>query len=173
MFLRRADFHDIEELTELYTITNEVINVRNNDFDPDNEAWPSVEMIKDAVEGQEQIVGIEDDRIVLAVIVNNRCDDAYYSVKWMIDVEDDKFQVVHALRVLPEYEGRGFAKQALSFIIEEAAKSGVRTIRLDVLDGYGVEKLYEDLDFVFVDKVDIFYEDIGYPKKFKLFERVI
>ena len=173
MKLRQALPGDIGELTDFYTVTNEVINKRNNHFNPGNEVWPTEKMITDAVRNNQQVVGIEDGKIVLAVMVNGECDASYNSVKWNVETEKDEFWVIHALRVLPEYEGRGYAKQVLSYLIDAAPSHGIKSIRLDVLDGYGVEKLYRGFDFKYVDTVEIFYEDIGRPEKFRLLERII
>ena len=173
MQIREARTEDLDELRSFYIRMNEVINVRNNDFDPDNAVFPSDEMINRAILNGEQLVGIEDGVIAAACIVNNECEDAYFSVKWKVPAGKDEFWVLHALRVLPEYEGRGFAKQMLAFVIELAEKRGRRAIRLDVLEGYSVERLYYPFGFEYIDTVEILYEDIGYPKRFRLLEREI
>ena len=173
MLLREASFRDMEELMAFYTVTNEVINVRNDQYDPENEIFPSEEMVSSAVGRREQIVGIEDGRIVLALIANGECDDSYHTVRWNTEAGPGEFWVIHALRVLPEYEGRGFAKQALAHLIGRAPQCGIKAIRLDVLEGYGVAELYRHFGFRYVDTVEIFYADIGHPEKFRLLERVI
>ena len=173
MQIRQARPEDLDELRTFYIRMNEVINVRNNDFDPDNAVFPSDEMIRKAIANGEQFVGIEDGMIVAGAIVNNECDDAYFNVKWKVAAEKDEFWVLHALRVAPEYEGRGFAKQMLAFLIELAPKRGRKSIRLDVLEGYAVERLYYPFGFEYIDTVEILYADIGHPKRFRLFERKI
>ena len=173
MQIRQAYTEDFDELRTFYIRMNEVINVRNNDYDPDNAVFPSDGMIRDAILNEGQFVGIEDGIIVAACIVNNECEDAYFSVEWNAPAGKDEFWVLHALRVAPEYEGRGFAKQLLAFVIDLAPKRGQKAIRLDVLEGYAVERLYYPFGFRYVDTVEILYEDIGYPKRFRLFEREV
>lgn len=173
MQIRQARTEDFDELKTFYIRMNEVINVRNNHFDPDNAVFPSDEMIQNAIAHAEQFVGIEDGIIVAGAIVNNECEDAYYGVKWKVEAGMDEFWVLHALRVAPEYEGRGFAKQMLAYLIELAPKRGRKAIRLDVLEGYAVERLYYPFGFEYVDTVEILYDDIGYPKRFRLLERRI
>ena len=173
MFIREAIQEDFDELRTFYIRMNEVINVRNNDFNPDNAVFPSDDMIRCAIANNEQFVGIEDGIIVAACIVTCEAEESYERVKWKVDAGENEFWILHALRVLPEYEGRGFAKQMLSFLIALAPERGQKSIRLDVLEGYSVERLYRHFDFKYVDTVEITYEDIGYPKPFRLLERVI
>ena len=65
-------------------------------------------MIKDVMKERNQFIGIEDGRIVAAYIMNHDRDEAYHAVKWLIDANDNETVVLHALRVLPEYGGRGY-----------------------------------------------------------------
>ena len=171
MQIREARREDFAELRTFYIRMNEVINVRNNDYDPDNAVFPSDDMIRRAISRGEQYVGIEDGIIVSACIVSSECEDAYRTAKWKVSAGEDDFRVIHALRVAPEYEGRGFAKQMLSFVIAHAAARGLKALRLDVLEDYWVDKLYYPFGFQHVDTVEILYEDIGRPKRFKLLEK--
>lgn len=92
---------------------------------------------------------------------------------WQIQIEQNEFWIRHALRVAPEYEGRGYAKQMLSHIIETAPERLQKAIRLDVLEGYSVEHMYQKMGFRYIDTIEILYEDIGFPRRFRLLEKVI
>ena len=173
MIIREADTEDYDILIEFYTKMNEIINVRTNKYNPNNPIFPSPQMVCDAIKNRQLFVGIEDGIIAIACIVNNKCDYDYRKIMWQIDAKDDEFWVLHALRVLPEYEGRGFAKSMLMYIIDLAPVREIKSIRLDVLDGYEVEKLYSTVGFKYIDTTQILYEDIGHPMNFKLLERVI
>lgn len=173
MKIREAQIEDFNELHDFYIRLNEIINMRNNDFNPDNPPFPSDEAISHAISKKEQLIGIEDDKIVIACIVNNECQKAYSQAKWNVSANEDEFWVLHALRVAPEYEGRGFAKQMLSFLINRAKEQGKKAIRLDILEDYPVQRLYYQFGFQHVETVELLYEDIGYPKRFKLLEREI
>ena len=65
----------------------------------------------------DQFIGIEDGRIVAAYIMNHDRDEAYHAVKWLIYANDNETVVLHALRVLPEYGGRGYSKQQLGVLL--------------------------------------------------------
>lgn len=174
MLIRLAEQDDFEELRKFYIIMNEVINRRTNQYDEKNAYFPSDEMMISAIENKSQFVGIEDGQIVAAVIANHECDEAYRLAAWQIVASKDEVTIWHALRVLPEYGGRGLAKQMIGYLLECAAERGQRAIRLDVLDGYEAPlKLYGGFGFRYVDTMEIFYEDIGRPVRFKLLEKVI
>lgn len=174
MIIRLAHKEDFEELRSFYIIMNEVINKRTDFYDENNTYFPSDEMMLEAIEDQFQYVGIEDGKIVAAMIGNHNCDEAYKKAAWQVEASEKEFLVLHALRVLPEYGGRGYAKKMLRFLIDHAKESGQKAIRLDVLEGYeGPLKMYTGLGFQYIDTMEIFYEDIGKPVRFKLLEKVI
>lgn len=174
MIIRLAELSDFEELRRFYIIMNEVINKRTDFYNEDNAYFPSDEMMLEAIEDGFQYVGIEDGKIVAAMIGNHSCDDAYRKAVWKVEASDEEFIVLHALRVLPEYGGRGFAKQMLRFLIDHARETGQKAIRLDVLEGYeGPFKMYSGFGFEYIDTMEIFYEDIGKPVRFRLLEKVL
>ena len=173
MLIRVAQPADLEALTAFYTRMTHVINERTHQANPNHRIYPSAELIGEAIDAGQQFVGVEDGRIAVACIVNGSCDPSYHTVRWQAEAGPDEFWVIHALRVLPEYQGRGFAKQMLRHLIETAPDRGVRSIRLDILEGYEVARLYENLGFGYVDTVEILYEDIGSYQRFRLLEKVI
>ncbi len=58
-------------------------------------------------------------------------------------------------------------------VIKMAHESHIKTIRLDVLEGnIPAEKLYTKMGFVYLDTIQMFYEDTGWMN-YKLFEYVV
>ena len=143
------------------------------DFLPEGDkgGFPSDEMVKNAIAEKDQFIGIEDGQIVAAYIMNHDCDEAYHTVRWLTDAEDKEMVVLHALRVLPEYGGRGYSKQLVQHAIDTARERGLKSIRLDCIEGnYIPQKMYMSFGFAYVDTVEITYVDIGIPRKFLLYE---
>ena len=143
------------------------------DFLPEGDkgGFPSDEMVKNAIAEKDQFIGIEDGQIVAAYIMNHDCDEAYHTVRWLTDAEDKEMVVLHALRVLPEYGGRGYSKQLVQHAIDTARERGLKSIRLDCIEGNDIpQKMYMSFGFVYVDTVEITYADIGIPRKFLLYE---
>ena len=143
------------------------------DFLPEGDkgGFPSDEMVKNAIAEKDQFIGIEDGQIVAAYIMNHDCDEAYHTVRWLTDAEDKEMVVLHALRVLPEYGGRGYSKQLVQHAIDTARERGLKSIRLDCIAGNDIpQKMYMSFGFAYVDTVEITYVDIGIPRKFLLYE---
>lgn len=143
------------------------------DFLPEGDkgGFPSDEMVKNAIAEKDQFIGIEDGQIVAAYIMNHDCDEAYHTVRWLTDAEDKEMVVLHALRVLPEYGGRGYSKQLVQHAIDTARERGLKSIRLDCIEGNDIpQKMYMSFGFAYVDTVEITYVDIGIPMKFLLYE---
>ena len=79
--------------------------------------------------------------------------------------------ILHALRVLPEYSGRGYAKKLVEHAIRTAGKRNQKAIRLDVIVGNTVpEKIFLKYGFEYIDTVEMLYEDIGEVIRFRLME---
>lgn len=143
------------------------------DFLPEGDkgGFPSDEMVKNAIAEKDQFIGIEDGQIVAAYIMNHDCDEAYRTVRWLTDAEDKEMVVLHALRVLPEYGGRGYSKQLVQHAIDTARERGLKSIRLDCIEGNDIpQKMYMSFGFAYVDTVEITYVDVGIPRKFLLYE---
>lgn len=107
-------------------------------------------------------------------IINHDCDDAYHTVQWHINAEKNEVVILHALRVLPDYGGRGYSKQLVKHAIQTAKSWKQKAIRLDCIVGNDVPvKVYTSFGFEYVDTVAITYADIGIPMQFKLYELLL
>ena len=171
MLIRCAEEKDFRELRQLYDRMCEVLGEKDFLPEGDKGGFPSDEMVKNAIAEQDQFIGIEDGQIVAAYIMNHDCDEAYHTVRWLTDAEDKEMVVLHALRVLPEYGGRGYSKQLVQHAIDTARERGLKSIRLDCIEGNDIpQKMYMSFGFAYVDTVEITYVDIGIPRKFLLYE---
>ena len=174
MLIRCAEEIDFRELRQFYDRMCEVLGEKDFLPEGDKGGFPSDEMVKNAIAEKDQFIGIEDGQIVAAYIMNHDCDEAYHTVRWLTDAEDKEMVVLHALRVLPEYGGRGYSKQLVQHAIDTARERGLKSIRLDCIEGNDIpQKMYMSFGFKYVDKVEITYVDIGVPRKFLLYEFVL
>lgn len=174
MVIRRADDKDYKELLTFYERMCQVLGEKEFLPDGDKGGFPSGEMIKGAIARGQQFVGIEDERIVAAYIMDHDCDEAYDLVKWQVNAEKDKVVILHALRVLPEYGKRGYSRKLVEHAISTAEKWGQKAIRLDCIEGNEIpQKMYRSFGFQYRDTVEITYADIGVPRKFLVYELVL
>ena len=171
MQIREATHEDLEELMALYDRMCEVLG--EEDFLPEGDkgGFPSKEMVESAIGQHNQFVGTEGTTIVAAYIMDHECDDVYKQVSWGVDATPDKTSILHALRVLPEYGGKGYAKQLIGHAIQTARSRGQQALRLDCIEGNTIpQKMYRSFGFLYVTTVSITYPDIGVPRDFLLYE---
>ena len=174
MIIKCAESKDFNELKSFYNRMCEVLGKKDFLPEGDKGGFPSNEMIIDAIKNKNQFIGIEDERIVAAYIMDHDCDEAYHTVKWFSNANDNEVSILHALRVLPEYGGRGYSKQLVQHAIDTAKGKSQKSIRLDCIEGNDIpQKMYMSFGFKYVDTVKITYVDIGVPKKFLLYELVL
>lgn len=174
MKIEQASMEDLAEIMSFYSTMCEVLGEK--DFLPDGNkgGFPSRDMVERAVEDGSQFIGIEDERIVAAYIMDHDCDEAYHTVRWHINAAENEVVILHALRVLPDYGGRGFSKQLVKHAIETARRWEQKAIRLDCIVGNDIPvKVYQSFGFEYVDTVRITYADIGVPMEFRLYELVL
>ena len=86
---------------------------------------------------------------------------------------DSELLVVHALGVHPQFSRRGIAGRMARHVIAMAAQNGIKTVRLDVLEGnLPPEKAYTKVGFRYVETARMFYEDTGWTN-YKLYEYIV
>lgn len=174
MKIEEAKEADFQELRRFYNRMCEVLGQESFLPNGDKGGFPSDDMIWDAIRHTEQFLGRVDGGIAAAYIMNHDCDAAYAQGHWKADAAPDQVVTLHALRVLPEYSGRGYAKEMVSHAIHKAEERGMRAIRLDCIVGNDIpQKMYQSFGFKYAGTVPITYTDIGEPRDFNLYELVL
>ena len=172
MVIREAKKEDLQEVMLFFDMMCKELG--KQDFLPEGNkgGFPPEDMVVSAIDGRELYVGETDGIIMAAYIMNHTADEAYENVRWQKDLPKEQVVVLHALRVSPEYSGKGYATRLVEHAIETAKQKGNKAIRLDCIEGnYVPHKMYGSLGFKYIDTVEILYEDIGVPRKFLLFEK--
>ncbi len=115
--------------------------------------------------------GEASPEIVSSMVIDHSFqDDAYAKAEWCIEASAEEILVIHMLGVSVKYAGRGLGRQMVRFAIEEAGKTGMKAVRLDVLEGnIPAEQLYLSMGFSYRNTVTMFYPDVGWMD-FKLYE---
>lgn len=171
MIIQEATTRDFAEVMYFYKLMCEELGNKAFLHNGNKGGFPSVAMVNSAIANGNLYIGKEDNKIIAAFILTHDAAPAYNDVNWRVNAAKNEVSILHALRVLPEYSGRGYAKQILAFVIDVAKNKGQKAIRLDCLDENAVpQKMYLAYGFVYIDTVEIFYEDIGEPRNFLLYE---
>ncbi|MBR2256821.1 MAG: GNAT family N-acetyltransferase [Blautia sp.] len=135
--------------------------------------YPAPEDLRGAVLAGELYIGRVDSRMAAAMVLNQKCNPEYADAAWRTFLNPSEFMVIHMLGVHRDFAGQGLAKEMVRFAIEKAKAWGMKAIRLDVLKGNApAERLYPAMGFVYVDTIQLFYEDTG-RADFGLYELVL
>ena len=124
---------------------------------------------------QKKLTLEEDAAEDIEIEEETEAEDAAVTEKdgWHFDAKEDEITVIHLLCVLPEYYGRGFAKEMIRHAAKLSRSIGRKVIRLDVIKGNERAKnLYLSEGFEFIGEYQVFYEDTGLAD-FWMFERLL
>lgn len=56
-------------------------------------------------------IGLEEGSIIAAMVLNHQYNEGYKKFNWQTKASEHEITVIHALGVLPEYSGKGYAKE--------------------------------------------------------------
>ncbi len=164
---------DYEKIRDFYYELTDAMN--DAEFKPGwkKDVYPSQEDLRTAIRNKEFYFMRNDSELYAAMIINHQYNEGYRNVSWSVNVPDEKLLVIHALGVLPEYSGKGVAKELVNEAIHIAKKQNVKTIRLDVLEGnLPAEHAYTKMGFEYVTTLSMFYEDTGWTN-YRVYEYLV
>ncbi|MCH5193614.1 MAG: GNAT family N-acetyltransferase [Oscillospiraceae bacterium] len=171
--IRAAVMDDFDNVKEFYYTVIDGLKYAKYSPDWKKDIYPTKEYLAESIKKNELYVGEADGKIVSCMVVNHEYNEGFGKIKWSVDADDSELYVVHILGVLSAYSGRGFATQMVQKVIETARENGIKTIRLDVLDGnLPAEKTYVKSGFKYVDTIDMFYENEGFLRS-RMFEYIV
>lgn len=170
LIIRLAEKNEYDKVRSFYHSLIDAM--QNAQYNPqwEKEVYPSDEYLQDSINKKELFVGMIDNKICSAMIVNHEYNESYDKVEWTTKAKTEEIMVIHALGVHPDFGGRGIAKELVAKVISHAEDSHQKVIRLDVLEGnVPAEKLYRSMGFKYVDTIKMYYEDTGWTD-FELYE---
>lgn len=152
MEIRVAEAQDLDETMELYVRASDAMAGTPHDAHWRRGLHPRREDIDSAFESGSLLIGVSDETIVAATILNHDLDDAvevFGDVTWDVEAAGDILSVLHMLVVDPDARGQGLGRQLLENCIRRARDEGCRGMRLDVVaTNLSAISLYEQEGFV-------------------------
>ena len=113
---------------------------------------------------------MEGDEIAAAMVLNHDANEAYRQTQWPTSASEAEVMVIHALGVHPRFGGKSLGARMVEEAIAIARESGIKAIRLDVLEGNEpARRIYLACGFESITSVQMFYENTGLAN-FELFE---
>ena len=156
MEIRFCDDRDIIEVGKFYDkvvlYLLETINYPKWEY----QVYPSESSVREKVLANQQLLCIDEDKIVGAFVLNTDPQGEYEKAKWTKEFLLGEYMVCHTLAVSPDVQGKGVGKQMVEFCVQYAKDNGYKGVRLDVVpDNIPARRLYEKCGFRYVGDVDL------------------
>ena len=133
--------------------------------------YPDDAYLKQLTEAGQVFLGVDTDRVVAAMVLNNAPNEGYGAVPWQVSASDDEATILHLLGVLPEYWGKGFGSELLRYAENFLRATGQKALRLDVMEeNLPARKLYEQNGFMEINTIRMYYESTGWSG-FTMYEK--
>lgn len=168
--IRLAEKHEFDAVRSFYHSLIDAMEQARYKPAWEKDVYPSNEALREAIDRGELFVGMVEEEISCAMVVNHAFNESYADARWPTAARPDEITVIHILGVHPDFSGRGLAKALVAKAIGLAEEAKQKAIRLDVLAGnIPAERLYAGQGFSYVDTIRMYYEDTGWTD-FKLYE---
>lgn len=135
--------------------------------------YPSRAYLEEAVRNNEMFIIKDNNEVVAALVFNHIQTPGYSQADWVVDCAPEQTMVFHTFAVAPHMRGKGYARRCMNWVIEEARRRGMKSIRFDVI---GPNKpamaFYKHLGFDFRSWVKLEYTTCGLTD-FALYEYVL
>lgn len=144
---RIAELSDLAELLEMFSSAVESME-KNNIFQWD-EIYPDEATLRYDVLKQQLYVGVAENQLAVAFVLNNECDEAYNNAEW--EYKNCSYKVLHRFCVNPIFQNRGLGSLAMRTVEITAKNLGSECIRLDAFVHNPLAlRMYEKLNYKIV-----------------------
>ena len=160
--IRTASLDEFEDVINFYYDLIDSMQDAGSRPDWKKDVYPTRQFIYDSISKKNLYIAIINSSIAGSMVMNHVCSDAYSEVKWNVPADHNEIMIIHALAVSQNVQGKGIAKKIMEYSIDFCENNGIKAIRLDVLpSNKSACKFYEKMNFVYIGKVQLFYEDTG------------
>lgn len=173
MQISNAILQDVPAIMKLLSAVIE--KMQGMDLTNWSEKYPSQKRVEEDIMQKTLYKAVVEDKIIGIVTIDDSQNKAYNQIEWGIDldVNSDKALVVHRLGIHPEMQGKGVAKEIMTFVENHAQNNGYAAIRLDAWPSGPAKFLYRSLKYNEVGIVHFVPGGQSEPKPFICFEKVL
>lgn len=145
---RKADFNDIDKITEIYEDTHTLEEQGLTTTGWIRGIYPTRNTANIGVSENDMFVLEQQGRVQAAARINREQVKEYSLAKWNYDPPENEIMVLHTLVVSPSQRGRGLGKSFARFYEEYALKNGCRYLRIDTNErNLAARKMYKKLGY--------------------------
>lgn len=162
MIIEKAHIKQFEDVRFFYHSLIDGMQDSKYDIGWKKDIYPEPEFLMNSISKGELFVGLMNNQIIAAMIINHESNEGYNNFNWPTNANKDEVMGIHALGVHPEHAGYGYAKELVRYAIAYAKQNHQKAIRLDVLKGnVPAERLYSSMGFKYLHTLPMYYEDTG------------
>ena len=145
LILRIATIEDLDYVEKIFKNAIEVMD--SNGINQWDDIYPNKEILKEDILKGEMFLGVVDNKITCAFVLNSDYDEEYNNGNWKY--RNESFSIVHRLCVNPGFQNQGIGTQCMMLIEKMLRKDGIESIRLDAfsLNPFAL-RLYEKICYV-------------------------
>ena len=170
MIIEKAKEYQYEAVRAFYHSLIDDFEGDTYDIGWKKDIYPEPEFLMNSIVNGQLFVGILENQIIAAMVLNHEYNESYNEYEWEIKATKDEVLVIHALGIAPQQTRKGYAKQLVKYAIEYAKLNKQKVIRLDVLKGnLPAEKFYSCIGFKYLHTLPMYYEDTGWTD-YELYE---
>lgn len=126
-----------------------------------NECYPTRETFTDNMKNNNFFVFQKDGKIIGTVVLNESQDKEWERAQWKFC--EEPILVIHAFALSPDFQGKGYGKEAYELIESYGRTQGYKSIRLDAFSENSIALyLYEKYGFKRSGEVVFLYKPEGH-----------
>lgn len=141
---RLAKKDDLDSVMDMFSAA--IAEMSREGIEQWDSLYPDKDTLEDDIDNNQLFIGMLEDAIVSAYVLNQEYDEQYANGAWKYP--NSTFYVIHRLCVNPSYQNQRIGTLTLTHIENELRDKGIDTIRLDAytLNPYAI-KMYERLEY--------------------------
>lgn len=141
---RLADVKDLEDIFQIFQTA--IADMNSQHIFQWDEIYPDKCILYQDICKKQLYVGISDNEIVSAYVINQECDAEYKKGAWKFP--ESSYCVIHRLCVNPKFQNRGVGMMTMRQIENSVREMGFDAIRLDAYtrNPFAVS-MYEKLNY--------------------------
>jgi GNAT superfamily N-acetyltransferase len=145
LILRIATIDDLDYVEKIFK--NAIEAMDSNGINQWDNIYPNKEILKEDILKGEMFLGVVDNKIACAFVLNSDYDEEYINGNWKY--RNESFNIVHRLCVNPDFQNQGIGTQSMILIEKMLRKEGIESIRLDAfsLNPFAL-RLYKKIGYV-------------------------
>jgi len=131
MKFRKAVMADVAVIAEIYEDIHTEEESGRATIGWERGVYPTKATAEAALNRGDLFVGIADDEIMGAAIINQQQVDVYEGAAWIYPAKDEEVMVLHTLVVSPKAARRGYGEAFVRFYEDYAREAGCSVLRID------------------------------------------